>query len=216
VLESRSRVEVETTLRAGVLEQGTVDLLVETGVGERMLLEGAPHHGIEFRFGGRGHRIPLSELTDGRAIMLYAQDEVIKDLIHARLAAGGTIVFDVRNVALHDFDSAKPRIRFEHDERVYELRCDFIAGCDGYHGVCRPSVPLAARQEFARAYPFGWFGILVNALPYSPELIYAYHERFSLVSTRSRKCSDCTFSAIRKTHRQLARRTHLGRARSAA
>jgi p-hydroxybenzoate 3-monooxygenase len=187
VIESRSRAEVEATLRAGVLEQSTVDLLIETGVGERMLLEGAQHHGIEFRFGGRGHRIPLSELTDGRAIMLYAQHEVIKDLIHARLAADGTIVFDARNVALHDFDSAKPRVRFEHNERMHELRCDFIAGCDGYHGVCRPSVPPAARQEFARAYPFGWFGILVNAPPYSPELIYANHERgFSLVSTRSR------------------------------
>ncbi len=186
VLESRSRADVEATLRAGVLEQGTVDLLIESGVGERMLLEGSLHHGIEFRFGGRGHRIPLSELTDGRAIMLYAQHEVIKDLIHARLAAGGTIVFDARNVTIHDFDSAKPRIRFEHDERVHELRSDFIAGCDGYHGVCRPAVPPAARQEFARAYPFGWFGILVNARPYSPELIYAYHERgFSLVSTRS-------------------------------
>ena len=187
VLESRRRAEVEATLRAGVLEQGTVDLLSETGVGERMLLEGAPHHGIEFRFGGRGHRIPLSELTDGRAIMLYAQHEVIKDLIHARLAAGGPIVFDVRNVALHDFDLAKPRIRFQHGGLMHELRSDFIAGCDGYHGVCRPSVPSAARQEFARAYPFGWFGILVNAPPYSPELIYANHERgFSLVSTRSR------------------------------
>src|SRR6266550_381925 len=188
VLESRSRADVEATLRAGVLEQGTADLLIETGVGERMLREGALHHGIEFRFAGRGHRIPLSELTDGRAIMLYAQHEVIKDLIHARLAANGAIVFDARNVAIHDFDSAKPRIRFEHDERGCELRADFIAGCDGYHGVCRPSVPPAARQEFARAYPFGWFGILVKAPPYSPELIYASHERgFSLVSTRSRE-----------------------------
>ena len=187
VLESRSRAEVEASLRAGVLEQGTVDLLIETGVGERMLREGAVHHGIEFRFGGRGHRIPLSELTDGRAIMLYAQHEVIKDLIDARLAAGGTILFDVRNVAIHDFDSEKPRIRFEHGEHTRELRSDFIAGCDGYHGVCRPSVPSAARQEFARAYPFRWFGILVKAQPYSPELIYAHHERgFSLVSTRSR------------------------------
>jgi p-hydroxybenzoate 3-monooxygenase len=188
VIESRSRAEVEATLRAGVLEQSTVDLLVETGVGERMLAEGTPHHGIEIRFGGRGHRIPLSELTDGRAIMLYAQHEVIKDLIHARLAAGGAIVFGVRNVAIDDIDSAKPCIRFEHDECPHELRADFIAGCDGYHGVCRPSVPPAARQEFARAYPFGWFGVLVKAPPYSPELIYAYHERgFSLVSTRSRE-----------------------------
>src|SRR5438132_11332901 len=125
VLESRSRADVEATLRAGVLEQNTIDLLIEAGVGERMLREGALHHGIELRFAGRGHRIPLSELTDGRAIMLYAQHEVIKDLIHARLAADGTIVFGVRNVAIDDIDSAKPRIRFEHGERVHELRPDF-------------------------------------------------------------------------------------------
>ena len=188
VLESRSRADVEATLRAGVLEQGTVDLLIETGVGERMIREGSFHHGIEFRFAGRSHRIPLSELTDGRAIMLYAQHEVIKDLIHARLAAGGAIVFDVRDVAPLAFDSARPRVHFGHDGRVRELRCDFIAGCDGYHGVCRPAVPASARHEFARAYPFGWFGILVNAPPYAAELIYAHHERgFSLVSTRSRE-----------------------------
>ena len=187
VLESRSRADVEATLRAGVLEQGAVDLLIESGVGERMLREGAAHHGIELRFGGRGHRIPLSELTDGRAIMLYARHEVIKDLIAARHAAGGRLVFDVRNVMPAQFDSAKPVVRFEHADRGHELRCDFIAGCDGYHGVCRPAVPASARHEFARTYPFGWFGILVHAPPYAPELIYAHHERgFSLVSTRSR------------------------------
>ena len=188
VLESRSRAEVEATLRAGVLEQGTVDLLIETGVGERMVREGAVHHGIEFRFAGRGHRIPLSELAEGRGIVLYAQHEVIKDLIAARLEVDGHLLFDVRNVAPLGFDSPKPRVRFEHGARAHELRCDFIAGCDGHHGVCRPAVPASARHEFARAYPFGWFGILVNAPPYSPELIYAYHERgFSLVSTRSRE-----------------------------
>ncbi|HEY2815496.1 MAG TPA: 4-hydroxybenzoate 3-monooxygenase [Casimicrobiaceae bacterium] len=187
VLESRSRAEVEATLRAGVLEQGTVDLLIETGVGERMLREGALHHGIELRFAGRGHRIALSELTDGRAIMLYAQHEVIKDLIHARVAREGIILFDVCNVTPVEFDSAKPLVRFEHGGRSQELRCDFIAGCDGHHGASRPAVPATARHEFARAYPFGWFGILVNAPPYAAELIYAHHERgFSLVSTRSR------------------------------
>src|SRR5207248_5784597 len=124
VLESRSRAEVEATLRAGVLEQSTIDLLIEAGVGERMLREGALHHGIELRFAGRGYRIPLSELTDGRAIMLYAQHEVIKDLIAARVAAGGRLLFDVRNVAPAEFDSAKPVVRFQHDNRNRELHCD--------------------------------------------------------------------------------------------
>ena len=187
VLESRSRAEVEATLRAGVLEQGTVDLLIETGVGERMLREGAVHHGIELRFDGRGHRIALSELTDGRAIMLYAQHEVIKDLIAARLAAEGSLVFDAQDVSIHDFDASKPHIRFTHADRKRQLACDFIVGCDGFRGVCRASVPANVRHEYSRTYPFGWFGILVKAPPYSPELIYANHERgFSLVSTRSR------------------------------
>ena len=186
VLESRSRTEVEATLRAGVLEQNTVDLLIETGVGARMLREGAYHHGIELRFGGLPHRIALSELTDGRSIMLYAQHEVIKDLLRARLSAGGVVVFDAHDVTVHDFDSKSPRIRFAHLERAHELHCDFIAGCDGYHGVCRASLPSSAHREYSRTYPFGWFGILVNAPPYSPELVYTYHDRgFALVSTRS-------------------------------
>jgi p-hydroxybenzoate 3-monooxygenase len=186
VLESRSRTEIEATLRAGVLEQGTVDLLRECGVGERMLREGSVHHGIELRFDGRAHRIPLSELTGGRAITLYAQHEVIRDLVQARLTAGGTIVFQASDVSIHDFDSAKPCIRFRVDGSAQELACDFIVGCDGFHGTCRPSVPASARTEYRRAYPFGWFGILVKAPPYAPELIYAHHARgFSLVSTRS-------------------------------
>jgi p-hydroxybenzoate 3-monooxygenase len=186
VIECRSRADVEATLRAGVLEQGTVDLLNETGVGERMVREGAVHHGIELRFENRGHRIPLSELTDGRGIMLYPQHEVIKDLIAARIAAQGTIVFDAQNASIHDFESSKPQIRFAHAGRARELACDFIIGCDGFHGVCRTSVPANTRHEYTRTYPFGWFGILVKSPPYSPELIYANHARgFSLVSTRS-------------------------------
>jgi p-hydroxybenzoate 3-monooxygenase len=186
VVESRSRVEIEATLRAGVLEQGTVDLLTRSGVGERMRREGFVHHGIELRFDGQRHRIALSELTGGRAIMLYAQHEVIKDLVKARLDAGGSIVFESRKVSIHDFDSRRPRIRFTSDRGEQELACDFIAGCDGFHGVCRASVPAQARTEYARQYPFGWFGILAKAAPYAPELIYAHHERgFSLVSTRS-------------------------------
>ena len=186
VLESRSRTEIEATLRAGVLEQGTVDLLRDCGAGERMLREGSVHHGIELRFDGRGHRIPLSELTGGRAITLYAQHEVIRDLVQVRLASGGTIVFEAANVSLHDFDSAKPWIGFSVAGVANEIACDFIVGCDGFHGVSRTSVPAGARTEFSRTYPFGWFGILVKAPPYAPELIYAHHARgFSLVSTRS-------------------------------
>jgi p-hydroxybenzoate 3-monooxygenase len=186
ILESRSRAEVEATLRAGVLEQGTVDLLTRCGVGERMRREGFVHHGIELRFGGERHRIALSDLTGGRAITLYAQHEVIKDLVRARLDAGGCIVFEARNVSIHDFDSRRPRIRFVCDGGERDLACDFIAGCDGFHGICRPTVPGRARTEYARVYPFGWFGILAKAAPYAPELIYAHHERgFSLVSTRS-------------------------------
>lgn len=186
ILESRSRSEVESTLRAGVLEQGTVDLLNHCGVGERMRREGSVHHGIELRFDGQRHRIALSELTSGRAITLYAQHEVIKDLVKARLDAGGSIVFEARDVSIHDFDSRRPRIRFASDRAEQELACDFIAGCDGFHGVCRASVPTRARTEYTRHYPFGWFGILARSPPYAPELIYAHHERgFSLVSTRS-------------------------------
>src|SRR5437764_5420475 len=167
-------------------DKRTVDMLIESGVGQRMLREGTVHHGIELRFGGRGHRIPLSELTDGRGIMLYAQHEVIKDLIRARVADDGQLLFEVRNVLPMEFDSTKPVVRFEYGDSIHELRCDFIVGCDGYHGVCRHSTPAVARREYVRAYPFGWFGILVKAPPYSPELIYAHHERgFSLVSTRS-------------------------------
>src|SRR5436190_3450095 len=124
VLESRTRAEVEATLRAGVLEQSTVDLLIEAGVGERMLREGAVHHGIELRFAGRGHRIPLSELTDGRGIMLYAQHEVIKDLIRARVADDAQLLFEVRNVLPMEFDSTKPVVRFEYGDSIHELRCD--------------------------------------------------------------------------------------------
>jgi len=186
VLENRSRAAVEATLRAGVLEQGTVDLLKATGVGERMQREGAVHHGIELRFAGRGHRIDLSGLTGGKAITLYAQHEVLKDLIAARSAAGGTILFEASDARLCDLDQKTPSIRFDHDGGSRELACDFVAGCDGFHGVCRPSMPESARTEYTRMYPFGWFGILTQAPPSSPELIYTHHPRgFALVSTRS-------------------------------
>ncbi len=186
VIESRSRAEIEATIRAGVLEQGTVDLLAETGVGERMKREGFVHHGIYLRFGGRSHRVDFPSLTGGRSIMVYAQHEVIKDLVAARLAAGGTILFDVKDAAVYDLDTSAPKIRFHHQGRLEELECDFVAGCDGFHGITRPSIPSRMRREFTRIYPFGWFGILVEAPPSTDELIYAHHERgFALVSTRS-------------------------------
>ena len=186
VLETRSRAEIEATLRAGVLEQGTVDLLRECGLGERMMREGFLHQGIELLFDGARHRIDLAELTGGRAITIYPQHEVIRDLVKARLDAGGSILFEVRNVEALDFDTPHPRLRFAMAGASHELPCDYLAGCDGFHGVCRQAVPAAARSEYARSYPFGWFGILVRAAPYSKELVYAHHDRgFSLVSTRS-------------------------------
>ena len=185
IVEFRSRERLESEVRAGVLEQGTVDLLRKTGVGERMDREGAVHEGIELRFNRQGHRIPLSDLAGGR-IMLYGQHEVVKDLISARLDADGQILFEAEAVGLHDLESQKPTIRYRKDGEDHELRCDFVAGCDGYHGVCRPSIPEGARTEYERKYPFGWFGILAEAPRSSEELIYTLHERgFALISTRS-------------------------------
>jgi len=186
ILESRSRDEIESTIRAGVLEQGTVDLLNAVGVGERMRREGAIHHGIYLRFGGETHRIAFDEHADGRLITVYAQHEVIKDLVAARLAAGGKILFNAKSTAIDGADTTTPAIRFTHDGREQTLACDFVAGCDGFHGVARPAIPQPPRQDYVRVYPFGWFGFLVEAPPSSDELIYAYHERgFALVSTRS-------------------------------
>lgn len=185
VLESRSRAEIEATIRAGVLEQGTMDILTESGVGERMRSEGALHHGFELSFGGRRHRIDLTALT-GKAITVYAQHEVIKDLVAARLAAQGTILFEVSAVQLHNIDSESPAVSYHHGGQAHHLQADFVIGCDGFHGVSRPSIPGNVRQDFQRIYPFGWFGILVESAPSSEELIYAQHERgFALVSTRS-------------------------------
>jgi p-hydroxybenzoate 3-monooxygenase len=188
VVEVRSRAAIEATIRAGVLEQGTVDLLTETGIGERMKREGFLHHGIELRFNGEGHRIDLSDLTGGKAITVYAQHEVLKDLIAARLDAGGQIVFEAEDVSVYDLKSDRPTIRFRKNGQVTELACDFIAGCDGSQGVCRPSVPARVLTSYERIYPFGWFGILAEVPPSCEELIYNLHERgFALVSTRSRE-----------------------------
>jgi p-hydroxybenzoate 3-monooxygenase len=190
VLERRSRAHVEQRVRAGVLEQGTVDLLRESGLGERMDREGLLHHGVELRFGGRGHRIDLTELTGGRCITVYGQQEVVKDLIAARLMRGGELRFEVERVSLHDLDTALPSIRWAEQGESFELQCDFIAGCDGSHGVSRPSIPGGVLTSFERSYPFAWLGILAKTRPASHELIYAYHDRgFALLSMRSPEIS---------------------------
>jgi p-hydroxybenzoate 3-monooxygenase len=186
VLEDRSRQYVEERIRAGVLEQQAVDLLVETGVGERMQREGLVHHGIKLRFAGRTHRIDFAALTPGKAVTVYGQHEVVKDLIKARLDAGGDIRFEVSSVSIHGFDDDAPMVRFSEGGEPRELACDFIAGCDGFHGICRPSMPDAAMTIYERVYPFAWLGILAKAPPSSEELIYARHERgFALLSMRS-------------------------------
>jgi p-hydroxybenzoate 3-monooxygenase len=186
VVENRSRHYVEHRVRAGVLEHGTVDLLKSAGVGTRMQKEGLVHHGIELRFAGCGHRIDMTALTGGRSITVYGQQEIVKDLVRARLANGGAILFDVTDVAVRDLDTATPRISFRNGDGPAEIECDVIAGCDGFHGICRPAVPSDALTVFERAYPFAWLGILAEAPPTREELIYAYHDHgFALYSMRS-------------------------------
>jgi p-hydroxybenzoate 3-monooxygenase len=190
VVENRSRQYVEERVRAGVLEQGTVDLLSSIGVGERMQREGLVHHGIELRFHGRGHRIDFNDLTGGKGITIYSQHEVLKDLNQARLAAGGKVCFEVDEVSLHDCAGPQPKIRYRKQGEAFELTCDFIAGCDGFHGISRPSIPQGVLTAYDRTYPFAWLGILAEAPPSSAELIYAYHERgFALVSMRTPQIS---------------------------
>lgn len=190
VLEARSRKYVEERVRAGVLEQGTVDLLGDTGLGDRLRREGLVHHGIELRFGGRGHRIALSDLTGGRSIWIYGQREVVKDLIRARLEANATIHFEVDDVKLSGIDSSSPVLNYRKDGRDHELTCDFIAGCDGFHGVSRDSIPPGVLRTYHHVYPFGWLGILAAVAPSTEELIYAYHDRgFALHSLRSPEIS---------------------------
>jgi p-hydroxybenzoate 3-monooxygenase len=186
VLEARSREYVEQRIRAGVLEQATVDLLTDAGVGGRMRREGLVHEGIELRFDGRGHRIGFPELTGGRTITVYGQQEVVKDLIAARVASGAPLAFEVDDVHLEGLDGDRPRIHYRQGGAPRVLECDVIAGCDGFHGVCRPSIPAGVLTEYTRDYPFGWLGILARVAPSADELIYAYHERgFALHSLRS-------------------------------
>jgi p-hydroxybenzoate 3-monooxygenase len=186
IVERRTREYVVERVRAGVLEQGTVDLMRETGVGERLDREGMRHGGVFLAFQGRRHRIDFEELTGGRGITIYGQSEVVKDLMAARCRSGQPLHYAVDEVAVAEFDGPRPRIRFRLDGEEHEVACDFVAGCDGSHGVCRPSIPASALRLYEREYPFGWLGILAQAPPASDELVYALHERgFALFSMRS-------------------------------
>ena len=186
VIEARDRDYIENRVRAGVLEQTTVDVMAAAGVGERLKREGLVHHGIWLKFNGSRHHIPMTELTGGRSITVYAQHEVIRDLVKARLEAGGQIRFEVEETIVDECDSTKPVIRFRERGEPREIWCDFIAGCDGFHGICRPSIPGGVLTNYDRQYPFGWLGILAEAPPSSEELVYSYHERgFALFSMRS-------------------------------
>ncbi len=190
LVECRRQAYVEHRVRAGVLEYGTAKLLAETGVGARMLAEGLRRTGINLLFNGRRHRIDFAALVD-KYVTVYPQQEIVKDLVAARIAAGGSVFFDVRNTSIHDIDSANPNIHFEDSSGVQQnIECDFIVGCDGFHGICRQAVPADLLQVYERIYPFAWLGILAEARPASEELIYAQHERgFALLSMRSPRIS---------------------------
>ncbi len=186
ILERHDREYVIERVRAGVLEQGTVDLLEDMGVGGRLEREGMRHEGLYLAFQHRRHHIDMAALTEGRAITIYGQNEVVKDLIEARLATGRPLLFEALDVSVHDLESDRPRIRYRHDGEDAEIACDFIAGCDGFHGVCRPAIPAGALTIYERVYPFAWLGILAQAGPSCPELVYSLHENgFALFSMRS-------------------------------
>jgi p-hydroxybenzoate 3-monooxygenase len=185
VLERQSAEHVAGRIRAGVLEQGTVDSLIQAKVGERMLKDRLVHAGVSLAFAGRSIRVDLKALT-GSSVSVYGQTEVTKDLIDALAVAGARLVFEAAGVSIEEFDGRNPTVRYQQGGKSHELTCDFIAGCDGYHGVCRRSVPAAAMQSFERVYPFGWLGILADVPPVDHELIYSNHERgFALCSMRS-------------------------------
>jgi p-hydroxybenzoate 3-monooxygenase len=186
IVENRSRDYVIERVRAGVLEQGTVDLLHALGVGRGLQRAGLRHEGLYVSFLGQRHRIDLAALTGGKAITVYGQNEVVRDLIDARIATRRPLYFDTNRVSVSALDSSSPTLRFQHGGHEHEVRCDFIAGCDGFHGICRPAMPKGALTVYERVYPFGWLGILAEAAPSCDELVYTYHERgFALFSMRS-------------------------------
>lgn len=189
VLESRSREYCETRVRAGLLEQGSVDMLTEAGLAERLHREALVHDGVELRFGGQPHRIDLHALT-GKRVTIYGQQEAVKDMIAARIATGQPLLFEVADTAVHEVESDRPRITFSHGGVAQSLVCDVIAGCDGFHGVSRAAFPADVLKLFERVYPFAWLGILAEAAPAAHELIYARHERgFALATMRSNTVS---------------------------
>ena len=189
IVERQSPDYVLARIRAGVLEQGTVELLEQAGVGERLHAEGLPHHGIELAFDGERHRIDFADLV-GRQVTVYGQTEVTRDLMAARAASGATTVYEAADVSLSGFDGTRPVVRYRKDGREHVIDCDWIAGCDGYHGASRASVPASALRTYERVYPFGWLGVLCDTPPVSDELIYANHPRgFALCSMRSRSRS---------------------------
>ncbi|HSM21746.1 MAG TPA: 4-hydroxybenzoate 3-monooxygenase, partial [Rubrivivax sp.] len=190
VLERQTGEYVLGRIRAGVLEQVCIDLLDEAGVGERMHREGLVHRGFELLFGGQRHRIDMHRLTGGRNVMVYGQTELTRDLMDARQAAGLPTVYEAHEVSVHDFDTRQPRVRYVKDGQAHEIACDFIAGCDGFHGVCREAVPEAQARTLQRDYPCAWLGILAEAPPSSEELVYVHHERgFALLSMRTPEIS---------------------------
>ncbi|MFM9979887.1 MAG: 4-hydroxybenzoate 3-monooxygenase [Burkholderiales bacterium] len=198
IIEQRSKHYVLDRIRAGVLEMGTVEMLDRLGVGKRLHAEGLVHDGVEISYSAGRQRIDLTGLT-GRHVVVYGQTEVTRDLMDAREAAGEKTVYEAEDVSVHDFDSTRPKVRYRKDGRDHEVECDFIAGCDGFHGVCRESVPAGSISNFERVYPFGWLGVLSETKPVSDELIYVCHERgFALCSmrspTRSRYYIQCSLS----------------------
>jgi len=185
IIENRSRDYIENRIRAGLIEHWAADLLTELGVGARMKAEGAYHHGINIGINGDLHRIDFTALV-GKRVTIYGQQEVVKDLVVQRLADGGPLLFEVDGVSVHDMTSKQPKIRFTHEGKAQEIDCDFIAGCDGFHGICRPSLPDGVLSVFERDYPFGWLGILSESPPPDHDHIYSYTDRgFALYAMRS-------------------------------
>ena len=185
IIENRSRDYIENRIRAGLIEDWAADLLIDVGVGERMQAEGMLHWGINIGINGALHRIDFKQLVDKR-VTIYGQQEVVKDLVAQRLTDGGPLLFEVDGVSVHDMTSQHPKIRFTHAGKAQEIDCDFIAGCDGFHGICRPSFPDGVLNVFERDYPFGWLGILTESPPPDHELIYSYTDRgFALYTMRS-------------------------------
>jgi p-hydroxybenzoate 3-monooxygenase len=185
IVEDRSRDYIEARVRAGLLEQGTARTLEEMGVAERMHREQLVHQGIQLAFNGKRHRIDLTGLTD-KTVAIYGQHEIVKDLVAARLATGAEIIFEVQGTSLHDLDSARPKIRYKKDGAEHEIACDFVAGCDGYHGISRHAIPADVLRTYERVYSFGWLGILAEAPITNDELIYSNHERgFALYTMRT-------------------------------